>query len=76
MRKEKVDFGQNLVDSIRYRYGCNEDEQTCKQNEQQLLKFQKDINAPFLQFVGFDKVANKQRQVCNKFVDTYFFNFY
>lgn len=61
MRKEKVDFGQNLIDSIRFRYGYSDDEQTCKQNEQQLLKFQKDINAPFLQLVGFDKVAKKQR---------------
>lgn len=59
MRKEKVDFGQSLIDAIRYRYGYNEDEQTCKRNEQQLLKFQKDINAPFLQFVGIHKVANK-----------------
>ncbi|CAH2002582.1 unnamed protein product [Acanthoscelides obtectus] len=61
VRKEKVTFGQSLIQAIKSRYGCVEDDTTAKLNEQTMLKFQQDINAPFLQLVGFDKVADKQR---------------
>nr|CAH7733567.1 unnamed protein product [Callosobruchus chinensis] len=61
VRKEKVNFGQSLIQAIKTRYGYIEDDTAAKLNEQTLLKFQQDINAPFLQLVGFDKVADKQR---------------
>lgn len=50
------------MDSIKFRYGYKEDDQAAKLTEQQLLKFQKDINAPFLQLVGFDKIVDKQKK--------------
>lgn len=61
VRKEKVNSGQSLIRAIKTRYGYREDEMTAKINEQSLLQFQQAINAPFLQLVGFDKVADKQR---------------
>ncbi|KAJ8974188.1 hypothetical protein NQ317_004867 [Molorchus minor] len=60
LRREKVNFGQSLAVAIRFRYGEREDELTAKIKEQQLLKFQQSINAPFLELVGFDKVADRQ----------------
>lgn len=61
VRPEKVHFGQSAIDSITSRYGNEEDEFTARINQQQLLKMQQEIKAPFLQLVGFDDIINKQR---------------
>ncbi|XP_057662941.1 tubulin-specific chaperone E [Diorhabda carinulata] len=61
LRKEKVNLGQKIIDSIKARYGYIYNEDTAKKNKEELLKFQQKINAPFLQFVGFEEVAEKQR---------------
>lgn len=63
LRREKVNFGQSLINAIRTRYGERDDELTAKIKEQQLLMFQQSINAPFLELVGFDKIVDKQRLV-------------
>lgn len=61
VRPEKVHRGQSAVKAITSRYGKKDDEYTSKINQQQLLKLQQEINAPFLQLVGFDNIIDKQR---------------
>ncbi|XP_050506565.1 tubulin-specific chaperone E [Diabrotica virgifera virgifera] len=61
VRKEKVNLGQKLIDSVRTRYGFIDNEDSAKKNKEEMMKFQQMINAPFLEFVGFDEVAEKQR---------------
>ncbi|CAG9821842.1 unnamed protein product [Phaedon cochleariae] len=62
LRKEKVKSGRCLIEAIKARYGFKESETTAKKNREEMMKFQQQINAPFLEFVGFEKVANKQRE--------------
>lgn len=63
VRPQKVNFGQPLVRAITSRYGKRDDELTAKINHQKLLKLQQEINAPFVELVGFDDVTEKQRCV-------------
>lgn len=63
MRPQKVNFGQSLLRAITSRYGKRDDELTAKINQQKLLKLQQEINAPFVELVGFDDVTEKQRFV-------------
>ncbi|CAH1165867.1 unnamed protein product [Phyllotreta striolata] len=63
VRPEKVNFGQSLLDAIKSKYGHKCDESIEKESKMELLKFQQQINAPFLEFVGFEQVAEKQRDL-------------
>ncbi|XP_019872154.1 tubulin-specific chaperone E isoform X2 [Aethina tumida] len=56
LRQEVVNFGQPAISSILSRYHNSEDSNIY---EEELKSFQKSINAPFLQLVGFDKVADR-----------------
>lgn len=49
------------MQAITSRYGKRDDELTAKINQQKLLKLQQEINAPFVEMVGFDTITNKQR---------------
>ncbi|XP_044270967.1 tubulin-specific chaperone E [Tribolium madens] len=60
IRPEKVNYGKSALASIESRYGHIEDEFTAKINKQKQLLLQQNMNAPFLEMVGFDKVFNKQ----------------
>lgn len=61
MRPGKVQLGQDAVTAITSRYGRRETDSEANINQIQLLHLQKEINAPFLQMVGFDKINEKQR---------------
>lgn len=61
-----MNFGQSLVQAITSRYGKKDDELTAKINHQKLLKLQQEINAPFVELVGFDGITEKQRYLCGK----------
>ncbi|XP_023029688.2 tubulin-binding cofactor E [Leptinotarsa decemlineata] len=61
VRREKLNFGQSLIEAITSRYGYRDNEIEAKRNEEELHKIQQYMNAPFLELVGFEKVANKQR---------------
>lgn len=61
VRQPKVNFGQSLVRAITSRYGSKDDELSAKINTQKLLKLQQEMNAPFVQLVGFDDITEKQR---------------
>lgn len=58
VRREKVNFGQDIVKAIMTRYGNLSSIELSEQIKQQ---FQMNTNAPFIEVVGFDKVAEKQR---------------
>ncbi|EFA01432.2 Tubulin-specific chaperone E-like Protein [Tribolium castaneum] len=60
IRPEKVNCGKSALASIESRYGQIEDEFTAKINKQKQLLIQQNMNAPFLEMVGFDKVFHKQ----------------
>ncbi|KAG5892920.1 hypothetical protein JTB14_006235 [Gonioctena quinquepunctata] len=60
VRREKVNFGQSLIDAITSRYGYMENESLAQRNREEMQKFQQKTNAPFLQFVGLEKVGHKQ----------------
>lgn len=49
------------MQAITSRYGKRDDELTAKINQQKLLKLQQEMNAPFVELVGFDDVTEKQR---------------
>lgn len=58
IRCEKANFGQTIVSAIFSKYGqCD----NIALGEQVLLAFQQSTNTPFLEVVGFDKVAKQQR---------------
>lgn len=60
VRPGKVQFGKDAVTAITSRYGRKETDSEANVNQLQLLNLQKEINAPFLQMVGFDKINEKQ----------------
>lgn len=60
IRPEKVHLGRSVMRAITSRYGQMDDEAAAKLTEAELYSIQKTMNAPFLQFVGFDEVAMKQ----------------
>lgn len=58
VRCEKVNFGQSIINAILSKYGqCD----NLELEEQVLLAFKKTTNTPFLEMVGLEKVAKKQR---------------
>lgn len=61
MRREKINFGRSLIEAVIVRYGGQESDIMKKITERQIINLQKSIKAPFIEFVGFDKVSNKQR---------------
>ncbi|KAF7273590.1 hypothetical protein GWI33_013698 [Rhynchophorus ferrugineus] len=60
VRGEKINFGQSLIEAIIVRYGGQENDVMKKITERQIINLQKSIKAPFIEFVGFDKVSNRQ----------------
>ncbi|XP_031356946.1 tubulin-specific chaperone E-like [Photinus pyralis] len=60
IRPEKVHLGRSVMKAITSRYGQMDDEAAAKLTEAELYSIQKTMNAPFLEFVGFDEVASKQ----------------
>lgn len=61
MRREKINFGKSLIEAVITKYGKEESDIAKKIHEQQIINLQKTIKAPFIEFVGFDKVSTKQR---------------
>ncbi|KAJ9592917.1 hypothetical protein L9F63_015422, partial [Diploptera punctata] len=61
VRLEKVNFGRSCPSAIRCRYGEVENDETAGINKKNLALLQREINARFLEVVGFDKVNKKQR---------------
>ncbi|XP_066250436.1 tubulin-specific chaperone E [Euwallacea similis] len=60
VRREKINFGKSLIKAIITKYGEEESDIVKKIHEQQIVSLQKTIKAPFIEFVGFDKVSTKQ----------------
>lgn len=60
VRKEKLNFGRTLIEAIAAKYGNEESDIVKRIHEQQIISLQRSIKAPFIEFVGFDKVSNKQ----------------
>ncbi|XP_060534940.1 tubulin-specific chaperone E [Cylas formicarius] len=60
VRKEKINFGKSLIEAIVTRYGGQESDISKRIKAQQIVSLQKSIKAPFIEFVGFDKVSTKQ----------------
>ncbi|CAG9771060.1 unnamed protein product [Ceutorhynchus assimilis] len=60
VRREKINFGKNIIEAIVAKYGQEECALVKKIHEQQINNLQKTIKAPFIEFVGFDKVSTKQ----------------
>ncbi|XP_050301036.1 tubulin-specific chaperone E [Anthonomus grandis grandis] len=60
VRREKINFGKSIIEAIMTKYGNKENDIMKKIHEQQIVNFQKTIKAPFIEFVGFDKVSTKQ----------------
>ncbi|KAL1517512.1 hypothetical protein ABEB36_001268 [Hypothenemus hampei] len=60
IRKEKINFGKTLIEALIGKYGKEENHTIKKIHEQQIINLQKQIKAPFIEFVGFDKVSSKQ----------------
>lgn len=56
------------MQAITSRYGKRDDELTAKINHQKLLKLQQEINAPFVELVGFDGVTEKQGFVTQQLI--------
>lgn len=61
VRREKLNFGTSLVEAITSKYGKKESEVERKVRQQEIDNLQKSIKAPFIEFVGFDKVQTRQR---------------
>lgn len=61
VRREKLNFGKSLVEVITEKYGKKESERERKLRQQEIDSLQKSIKAPFIEFVGFDKVQTRQR---------------
>lgn len=61
VRREKLNFGKSLVEAITSKYGKKESEFEQKLRQQEIDNLQKSIKAPFIEFVGFDKVQTRQR---------------
>ncbi|XP_069698305.1 tubulin-specific chaperone E [Periplaneta americana] len=62
VRLEKVNLGKSCPAAIRNRYGEVKDDETAGINKENLALLQREINARFLEVVGFDKVNKKQSQ--------------
>ncbi|XP_030765565.1 tubulin-specific chaperone E [Sitophilus oryzae] len=60
VRREKINFGRSLIEAIIVRYSGQESDLMKRIHEQQLISLQKSIKAPFIEFVGFEKVSTKQ----------------
>ncbi|ENN77099.1 hypothetical protein D910_10209 [Dendroctonus ponderosae] len=60
VRREKLNFGRTLIEAIAAQYGNEESDIAKRIHEQQIISLQRSINAPFIEFVGFDKVSSKQ----------------
>jgi hypothetical protein len=63
---EKVNLGRSCPAAIRERYGEVKNDESAGINKEELSLVQCEINAPFLEVVGFDKVNKKQRLVCHE----------
>jgi hypothetical protein len=60
---EKVNLGRSCPAAIRSRYGEVKNDETAGINKENLAVLQREINARFIEVVGFDKVNRKQRSV-------------
>ena len=68
VRLEKVNIGRSCSVAIRCRYGEVKNDETAGINKINLAILQREINARFLEVVGFDKVNKKQRLVHIKII--------
>lgn len=64
VRPHKVDRGQSIAQGIRLRYGEVEGD-TAGVDKEELAELRKEMNAPFLEVVGFDKVNQRQSDFRN-----------
>lgn len=62
VRPNKVNFGKSFIEALHDRYGKIEGH-TAGLDEKEVAEMKKSLNAPLLEFVGFDKVNSKQRYV-------------